>query len=342
MNKIVKSLVSILLAISMMLGATVAVFAKAQEEYLSDLRLVYAYSYNEAMQVLTNSKLEGYQILDENLNAGSGEIGVWLAYKTTTNINEAITDMAVMQMGGGYGAGNYSELIKSEKDEFLEMGETYLWAVEYFMEAYDAGSFLAEAAYRQLNFYFGLDIYTDDRLGDLFVENVLTAYDLATLFTQGNTYVLKNIRTLLAMGVSYNEDGMHYLEKVSVSAEKMTSRPGVFDDEEYDELAATIASTVKAFGTMLDELAAYEDELDYTDEDFSEPEIKYSEYKALAEMLRETPYLNGESLYEFCRNYTVTPHDYSSLYPLVDALNEGQAALVKFSCFGDEIGRAHV
>ena len=187
MNKIVKSLVSILLAISMMLGATVAVFAKAQEEYLSDLRLVYAYSYNEAMQVLTNSKLEGYQILDENLNAGSREIGVWLAYKTTTNITEAITDMAVMQMGGGYGAGNYSELIKSEKDEFLEMGETYLWAVEYFMEAYDAGSFLAEAAYRQLNFYFGLDIYTDDRLGDLFVENVLTAYDLATLFTQGNT-----------------------------------------------------------------------------------------------------------------------------------------------------------
>ena len=170
------------------------------------------------------------------------------------------------------------------------MGETYLQAVEYFMEAYDAGSFLAESAYRQLNFYSGLDMYVNDLLGDLFVENVLTSYDLATLFTQGNTYVLKNIRTLLAMGVSYNEDGMHYLEKVGVSAEAMTLHPAVFDGKEYDELAAAIAPTVKVFGTMLDELSAYEDELDYTDEDFSELEIKYSEYKALSEMLRATPY----------------------------------------------------
>ena len=143
MKKIVKSLVAILLAISMILGAAVTMAAAGQEEYLSDLRLVYAYSYKEAGRVLANSKMEGYQILNQNLNAGSDEIGVWLAYKTTTNINEAITDMAVMQMGGGYRAGNYSELIKRERDDFLEMGETYLQAVEYFMEAYDAGSFLA-------------------------------------------------------------------------------------------------------------------------------------------------------------------------------------------------------
>ena len=337
MNKILKCLVSILLAISMILGTAVTVFAKEREVYLSELRLVYADNYYDAMQVLANSTFQNYQFLNVNLNAGSGKIGVWLAYKTTTNIYDAITDMRVMQMGGGYSEGNYSALIKREKDAFLEMGETYLEAVEYFAEAVEAGSFLAESAYRQLNLYSGLDLYEDEPLGDLFAENVLTSYDLATLFTQGNSYVLKNIRTLLAMGVSYNEDGTSYLGKVGVSAEKMTARPDVFDGMDYDSIAESIAPTVIAFGAMLEELSAYEDELDYTDEDFTEFEIRYSEYKAIAEMLRATPYLNGQSLYDFCLGYTVTYRDYSSLYPLVDALNEGQEALVKISCFRDVV-----
>ena len=118
MKKVFKALIAMLLVISMLMSATVVAFA-AQEEYLSELRLIYANSYMEAKQALANSKLQDYRIYEENLNMGTGEIGVWLAYKTTTDVNNAITDIAVMQMGGGYSEGNYQQMIKKSRDEYL-------------------------------------------------------------------------------------------------------------------------------------------------------------------------------------------------------------------------------
>ena len=63
-----------------------------EEEYISDLRLVYADTYKEAVQSFADSKLEGYKVLNHNLNEYSGKKAVWLAYKVTTNINDAITN----------------------------------------------------------------------------------------------------------------------------------------------------------------------------------------------------------------------------------------------------------
>ena len=337
MKKALKATISVILAVCMLMSSVVVVFASSDEEYLSELRLIYANSYEEAEQILAETKLPGFKILNHNLNVNSGKIGVWLAYKTTTDINDAITDIAVMQMGGGYSAGNYKEMIKKSRDEYTAMSEIYLQAIEYFAGAYDADNFLANSACRQLNFYNGLDNYKTQKLGDLFVSGVLNSSDLATLFLQGNTYVLENIRSLLAMGVSYNEDGLHYLEKVKGSAAEMNADPTVFEDEDYDELATMIAPTITVFRTMFDELAAYEPELDYSDETFTELEIRYAEYMGLADMMRDVDYLNGQTLYDFCLNYTLDTSDYASLYPLVDALNDGQVALTKLSHYYDVV-----
>ena len=349
MKKTFKSMIAILLVVSMLMSATVVAFA-AEEVYLSDLRLIYADSYAEAKQLLASSKLEGYQVLDENLNSGTGKTGVWLAYKTTTNVDDAITDISVMQMDGGYSEGNYQQMIQQSKNEYLAMGEIYLQAIEYFTEAYDAGNFLAESAYRQLNVYAGIDLYPDDRLGDLFIEGALTASDLATLFMQGNSHVLKNVRSLLAMGTSYNEEGLTYLERVSLLAsgtysgyldESVADLTAddiyISDSEDVDVLAALIAPHIATFRNMFEELSAYEDELNYEDEEFTDLEIKYAEYKAVAEMMRAVDYLNGQSLYDFCMNYSVNTKDYSDLYPLAEALNDGQIALVKLGHFYDVV-----
>mgnify|MGYP006874679210 CR=1 FL=1 len=83
---------------------TVPVFAAGEdEEYLSDLRLIYADDYTEATEILAASGLESYKLLNANLNEGTGKTGTWLAYKTTTDIEDAITDISVMQMNGGSG-----------------------------------------------------------------------------------------------------------------------------------------------------------------------------------------------------------------------------------------------
>ena len=344
MKKSYKRILSSILVISLILTSSVSAFAATDEEYLCELRLVYADTFNEAKEILSDTEFEEYKLLNENLNEDTDETGVWLAYKTTTDIEDAITDLSVMQMNGGYQEGNYQEMIKQSYESYVKMGEIYLQAIDYFIEAYDEGDFMAESAFRQLNFYnvVSEDIPTDEipdfdgeKLGDIFYEGVDEA-ELATMFLEGNSYALRNIRSLIAMGVSYNSDGKTYLQKVSDSAELMDRDAKVFDNKDYQELAKLIAPTISTFRTMFEELSLYEDTFDFEDDNYTDEEIKYVEYKAIAEMMRDQKYLGGETLYEFCVQYT-QDQDTSVLYPLVDALNDGQRAMTYVAHYYDVV-----
>ena len=239
MKKIFRRVLSVVLVVSLLLTTNISAFAATEEVYLSDLRIIYAEDYSEAKEILSGTDFKDYKLLNENLNEGTKEIGVWLAYKTTTDIEDAITDISTIQMRGGYQEGNYQEMIKESLEEYKKMGESYQEAIEYFVTAYDEGHFPSEAAYRQLNFYTvesGEDVpderkhsFEGELLGDIFYDGIDTE-DLATLFFEGNLYVLQNIRSLLAMGVSYNEDGKTYLEKVEGEAARMIDDAEVYDD----------------------------------------------------------------------------------------------------------------
>ena len=320
----------------MLLCTAVPAFAANEEKYISALRIIYADSYEEAKEILEDSEFSHYKLLKENLNEDSDEIGVWLAYETTTNIEDAITDLAIMQMNGGYTEGNYEEMLRQSYEEYLAMGEIYVEAIEYFAEAYEAEHFLAVAAYRQLNFYVGIDEHEDERVGDIFLGGI-DAGDLATVFLQGNSYALNNIRSLISMGVAYNESGKTYMERVGEEAAKMLSDADVYDNEDYDGLAAAISSTIVIFGDMFQELEKNEQDLNYEDEEYTAEEIKFAEYKAIAEMMRAVNYLGDKTLYQFCREYQINEEDYSSLYPLVAALNGGQIAMTKVAHYYDVV-----
>ena len=176
-------------------------------------------------------------------------------------------------------------MIEESYGEYVALGKTYLKAIEYFVEAYDADHFLAVSAHRQLNFYNvvsenipkeEIPSFEGERLGDI-LYNGIDEQELATMFMQGNRYVIKNIRSLLAMGVSYNEDGKTYLDKVEEAASKKNADPMFFDDEDYEKLAALIAPTITVFRDMFKELLAYEPQLNYADEEDTDLEIKYME-----------------------------------------------------------------
>lgn len=345
MSKAWKCALSVILAITMTVCTVLPIFAVDGEEYICELRLIYAEDYDEAKDILEDSDFKDYELLDENLNEDTDEIGVWLAYKTTTDIEDAITDIAVMQMDGGYQEGNYQEMIQQSYKEYMERGEIYLDAIQYFSEAYDEGHFMTEVAFRQLNFYTveskgipdtEIPDFEGELLGDIFLDGI-TAKELATMFMEGNAYALRNIRALLAMGVSYNEDGLTYLDKVGVEVEQVTADPLLYANENYHDLAALISPTVTVFRDMFKELEAYEPELNYEDEEFTELEMKYLEYKSMAEMTRKVNYLDGKTLYDFCKAYKVNEEDYSSLYPLVAALNEGQVAMAQVAHYYDVV-----
>ena len=344
---ITKKLFALLLSVCLFITGTVVVFAQADEEelYLADIRIVYAKDYEEAQRVLQNTAFSNYNLLNYDLNATATKVdlgfvtigdggGVFLAYKTTTNVDEAITDVAVMQMNGGYREGNYLEMVEKSRKDYEAVGETYRTAINYMIDAYYAGNFLANAAYRQLELYYDNDHKMT--LGAYF-ETQPGADALATMFLEGNRYVIKNIRSLIGMGVSYNEDGLTYLEKVSEAAAEMDDDASVFEYEGYEDLAETIAGSLITFREMLHELSAVEKELNFEDEEFTDDELKYAEHQALAEMLRKTGYLNGKTLYDFCYDYYKDDSDFSSLYPLVHALNEGQKAIATAGNYYDAV-----
>ena len=79
MKKMAKSILSIVLIISTLLCATVPALAAGTEEYICELRLVYAEDYEEAKQILAGGEFSDYKLLKENLNKDSDEIGVFLA-----------------------------------------------------------------------------------------------------------------------------------------------------------------------------------------------------------------------------------------------------------------------
>ena len=341
MTNITRRVISMLLTVCLLFLATVPVFAAEDEEYLSDLRLIYADDYEEAEEILTDSDLEGYKLFDANLNEGTGKTGVWLAYLTTTDVDDAITDIAVMQMNSGYNEGNYQAMIQQSYQEYLDFGENYLTAINYFNMGIDAGHYLSEIAHRQLNFYNvvtegtpEIPDFEGERLGDIFYDGI-DAGDLATMFMEGNVYALQNVRSLIAMGVSYNEDGKTYLEKVGIEAEKYNADKSVYDNEDYSDIAAMIASTLVVFRDMFKELEANEVDINWEDDEISDLEFEYMETKLMAEMLSDVDYLGGKTLYQFCLDYVLNQDDYSDLYPLVAALNDGQVAMTKVAHYYD-------
>ena len=343
MKRVFRNLVAFVLVLSIIITSHISSFAAAEEVYISDLRIIYADSYSEAKEILSETAFKNYKLLNENLNDGTKEIGVWLAYDTTTDIEDAITDLAIMQMNGGYQSGNFQEMIKASLEEYEKMGEKYETVIDYFSTAYDDDYFLAKLAYRQLNLYnvetIGISTkptFEGELLGDIFYEGI-DSKELAIMFMEGNKYALNNIRSLLAMGASYNEDGLTYLEKVGEAAKEMNDDPEIYDGEDYDDIAKNMVITLTTIRDMIKELEAYEDELNFNDEEVTDEELKYVEHKALANMLRDVEYLDGKTLYEFVKNYDGNKSDYSKLYPLVAALNEGQTALVELICYYDVI-----
>jgi hypothetical protein len=157
------------------------------------------------------------------------------------------------------------------------------------------------------------------------------------MFMEGNIYALDNIRSLIAMGVSYNEDGLTYLEKVGDEAEKYSADKTIYDNEDYTELASMIAIELSSISNMLKELEANEPDMNWDDEEVSDLELQFIDVKLVATMFKEVAYTADKTLYDFVIKYTYNENDYTALYPLVAALNEGQIAMTRVAHYYDVI-----
>ncbi|MBR2402676.1 MAG: hypothetical protein IKB01_07910, partial [Lachnospiraceae bacterium] len=102
--KCLRKITSLILVAVTLFIHPLQVLAANNSKYIKEVRVSYGETEEEAKSWL---KQNGYTVLEQNLNAGTGKNCVYLGYKTTTNVKEAITDISIMDMKGGYSFGAY-------------------------------------------------------------------------------------------------------------------------------------------------------------------------------------------------------------------------------------------
>jgi hypothetical protein len=164
--------------------------AAGETRYISEVRVGIGKTEDEAKSERLSG---GYTILskdgkyaDLNYEAGSkdptmgrGQKIVYLGYKTTTDAKEAITDLAVMNMRGGYSIKDYEELMENKlKVQIIPFVERFIVTLQEYRDNLDSpyASNKARAQYMKSMLNKLTDDDTGGLMGDLLANE--TKYEL--------------------------------------------------------------------------------------------------------------------------------------------------------------------
>ena len=312
-----KRILSLILVLSMLLSVcAVTVSAANEEEFISEVALVYEDTVEKAKAAIAGTD---WKLWEQDLNPNADYMyddGVYLIYKTSTNVEDAITDLRVMDMYGGYSTTNYEKQLEASRAAYMKVVGYIRTAANEFAESYAAGDEMAKLAYRQMNYYKDSD--TNMLMGD-FMLNIPSDEALVTVLFEGNGLVVTNLITLLAVGVSGEGS-----EALATRVAEMYAIKDTLTDIDYYDAAASLVDEFKNVAARIKRYDALADEYDLEDENMSEEEYVFlSEYASIAMILEQIPY--GETtLKDFIGYKQWTVKD---LYPVVAALSEAQIAL---------------
>ena len=181
MRHLSRAIIAVFMAVLIGTLLPVQVFAD-MPDYISEVKVFegdYSAAEAEGFTLLKN----GNNPVDLNQDAGGGlgskgEKAVYLGYKTTKDRNDAITDLALMNMKGGYDVAEYEalfdEYVKSQinplADKFVTMMKEYR---ENYRDYHKNGR-RAKYVYNTLNKF--IDDDTGKGIGELFLEE--TRYEM--------------------------------------------------------------------------------------------------------------------------------------------------------------------
>ena len=181
-----------------------AASVKSGGEYISEVKLFVKKdgSFADA-ESWCKQQGEGWKVLSGdqqgNLNSGAAgaftsDVGVFFCYRTTTNPEEAITDLAVMNEKGNYSEGDYEALLKKQKETYIDMVKNMKGMIEEYRKNYEAKVPMAVKSHDYLN------AYKDDDSGELLGDILLKADDdkLAEILLQCNGMVVLAMQEKLA------------------------------------------------------------------------------------------------------------------------------------------------
>ena len=172
------------------------------EIYIKDVKLVRAETKEEAYNKFAAA---GYEFLEANLNEGTDGDGVWMGYTTTTDPSEAIYDMKLMNMKGGFTRTSMDEALASQKTAFAEMASDLDYLVKEFAVAYKDNRIPAKNAYTALNFFRVVENETEyaeeNGLGYQLVHGGVTLATLTEILLFCDPAIVDSIIKILTMGI---------------------------------------------------------------------------------------------------------------------------------------------
>ena len=316
-------IVSMLLILASLVVFCVPASAARAEEFVSEVALIYEDSVEDAKAAIEGTE---WKLLAQDLNPKADHMfddGVYLIYKTSTNVEDAITDLRVMDMYGGYSTTNYRQQLEKTRSQYMQAIADLRVAVNEFKELYEAGDEMAKLAYRQMNYYRDVKTVggteTDMLMGDFFL-NLPTDEKIVQVFMEGNSFVVGNLVSLIAVGIS-GASGTTLSIRI---AEKYAIKD-ILTDTEYYDAADALATSFASIKAKLLRYDALFEEYNLDDEEMTDEEFTFiTEYAVIADLL--TTIAMGETtLAEFIRG----DWEIKDLYPIVAAFTPGQNALIE-------------
>ena len=176
-------LISMLLSLLMLFTALpITAFAATEKTYVKEVRISTAADEATARQWLIEN---GYQVLNANLNYNSNGDAVYMGYTTTTNPDEAITDMAVMQMDGGYSFSQFEAALRQREEQVNAALRAIEQTIREARQKYAAGNENAKGAHQILNYFKEDD--SGKLVGDYLLVDEIDPKDLSKVMLQSNS-----------------------------------------------------------------------------------------------------------------------------------------------------------
>ncbi len=194
-RKLSTKIISFMLVLAMCISTPASVVQAAEDnngKYISDVYIAYGSSEEEAKKWLTDN---GWEPVGSDLNKGNTSkasgyknVASVMGIKRTNDPKKAVTDMAVMNMMGGYSFDDYKTLLNEKKADIDEFIRTFIPVLEEYRANYngegsEGGQKRAQYAHDLLNKLYdggnGDEYALNDTglpLGDLFLNKTKAEY----------------------------------------------------------------------------------------------------------------------------------------------------------------------
>lgn len=264
-KKLSMIVISIMLCLAVLCQTATAAFLSpdnVSESYIKEIKLIYADSVEEAKAQLPAD----YILLENNLNEGTGEIGVYICYSTTQNPEDAITDIKVMHESGGFQRTDFKASLNDAIDGVYSLAQEMTTAINEFVQNYNKGVPAAVFAKEALD-YFLYDANT--LLGDFIVSGRGTYQDYGRMILMCHEDILNPILSLLALGVQ-QKSGENWIDKL---ADVDPTAYSSAQDNKYRERATKLRPILQQFNDIYCYVVGYYD-ITYTYDDLTDENDK--------------------------------------------------------------------